>query len=216
MRLFGYSLATIASIALLVAAWGHQVEFKFNEAAADVAGGWCVWLTVKKNIWNWPIGILSSGYFFALFLQSRLFADMSLQGVYIVLGFLGWYWWLHGGDNKAQLPVSKTPLSMAIAIAVIVAVSTAAVTVYMRSVNDSAPFLDALTTTLSLAGQFLLTKKLIENWYVWITADIIYVGLYLNKHLYLTSGLYAVFIVMCIAGLRAWRLSMSQAEVVRA
>jgi len=213
MRLFGYLLATAISIALLVASWGHHVEFDFSEAAAVVAGAWCVWLTVKENIWNWPIGNVSSFYFFVTFLHQRLYADMTLQLVYIVLGFVGWYWWLHGGRDRSTLVVSKTTPSTALAIVVILAAATWAEYVYLVHIKDSAPFLDALTTGLSLAAQFMLTKKLIENWYVWITADIIYIGLYIYKHLYLSSGLYAVFIVMCVMGLRAWRMSMNKAEV---
>jgi len=216
MRLFGYLLATILSIALLVASWGHHVEFSFEEAAAVVAGAWCVWLTVKENIWNWPIGNVSSFYFFVTFLHQRLFADMTLQIVYIVLGFVGWYWWLHGGRNRSTLNVSRTTPSTALAIAVILAASTWAEYLYLVHIKDAAPFLDALTTGLSLAAQFMLTKKLIENWYVWITADVIYIGLYMYKHLYLSSGLYAVFIVMCVMGLRAWKMSMNNAEVARA
>src|SRR5476651_2581595 len=124
MRLFGYLLATALSIALLVASWGHHVEFDFSEAAAVVAGAWCVWLTVKENIWNWPIGNVSSFYFFVTFLHQRLYADMTLQIVYIVLGFIGWYWWLHGGGNRSTLGVSKTTSSTALAIAIILAAST--------------------------------------------------------------------------------------------
>jgi nicotinamide mononucleotide transporter len=82
-------------------------------------------------------------------------------------------------------------------------------TLFLRSVGGAAPFFDALTTTLSLAAQYLLTRKLIENWYIWITADIIYIGLYINRELYLTSALYALFLVLCLLGLRQWRQSLA-------
>ena len=195
-----------------MAARGHHVQFTFEEAAATVAGAWCVWLTVKENIWNWPIGNVSSFYFFLTFLHQRLFADMTLQIVYIVLGFIGWYWWLHGGRDKSKLEVARTSPLMALGIALVLIASTGVEYVYLKSINDSAPFWDALTTGLSLAAQFMLTKKLFENWYVWITADVIYIFLYAYKHLYLSAGLYAVFIVMCVAGLRDWRRSIVKVE----
>lgn len=84
-------------------------------------------------------------------------------------------------------------------------------TLYLIHVKDSAPFLDALTTVLSLAAQYLLTRKLIENWYVWLAADVVYVGLYVSRHLYLTAFLYALYLLMCVAGLRAWRRSRRSA-----
>lgn len=195
-------------MALLVASMKHMVEVEPSEAWAFVTGAWCVWLTVKENIWNWPIGIANSIFFIVLFWHARLFADMSLQVVYVVLGFLGWYWWLYGGKDRSALHVTRTPLSVGIIAAVVVAVATAGMTVFLKHIHDSAPFWDAITTTLSLAAQFLLTKKMLENWHVWITADIIYIGLYAYKHLYLTSALYVVFLVMCLIGLRDWKLSM--------
>lgn len=78
----------------------------------------------------------------------------------------------------------------------------------MQSVNDSTPFLDALTTVLSLVAQYMLTRKLLENWYVWITVDVIYIGLYIYKDLYLTGFLYAIFLCMCIVGLVQWRKAL--------
>jgi nicotinamide mononucleotide transporter len=76
---------------------------------------------------------------------------------------------------------------------------------YLVSIGDSAPFLDALTTVMSLAAQYLLTKKFIENWYIWLAVDVIYVGLYFSRGLYLTAVLYAIFFGMCLVGLKEWR-----------
>jgi nicotinamide mononucleotide transporter len=160
---------------------------------------------VKQNIWSWPIGIANSAFFLALFFSARLFADMGLQVIYIVLGFLGWYWWLRGGEDRTTLRVSHaTPVTL-LALGLLGAVATAGLTVFLRSIGDAAPFLDALTTVLSLVAQYMLTRKLIENWYVWIAADIIYIGLYSSRGLYLTAALYALFLALCVMGLRGWR-----------
>ena len=176
-----------------------------DEVFGFISGALCVWLTVREHVWNWPIGIINSAFFTYLFLRSHLYADMSLQVVYIVLGFLGWYWWLYGGKDKKELKITTTPVSEWVILIVLGIASTVGMTWYLQTVNDAAPFWDALTTVLSLIAQYQLTKKYVENWYVWIIADVIYIALYAYKDLYLTSVLYVLFLLLCISGLREWR-----------
>jgi nicotinamide mononucleotide transporter len=204
----GYAVGTLASLVLIGGSVMHRLPLDVTEVLGFVTGAWCVWLTVKQNIWNWPIGIANDAFFLALFLRAHLFADAGLQGIYIVLGVLGWYWWLRGGTAKTELPVSRTGARTAIVLAVLLAVSTAGLAVGLARVNDTAPFWDALTTVLSLVAQYMLSRKLIENWLVWMTADAVYVALYVYKHLYLTAGLYAIFFAMCVAGFLHWRTSL--------
>lgn len=193
------------SIILIVASWTHRLPMTMTEVFAFISGVVTVWLVVKENIWNWPIGIVNSAFFAFVFWNARLFADMGLQVVYIILGFLGWYWWLHGGAHRTALKVSTTGLGTWVWLLGVAGVLTYVGTLYLRSVDDAAPFLDAGTTVFSLVAQYLLTKKKLENWYVWISVDVVYIGLYAWKDLYLTSGLYVIFLLMCLAGLRSWR-----------
>jgi nicotinamide mononucleotide transporter len=204
-----YAGGVAVSVGLIAASLTHVAPMDITEVLGFVTGAWAVWLTVKENIWNWPIGIANDVFYIVLFLQARLFADTALQVIYVVLGFLGWYWWLRGGEQKTVLRVSRTSLRTAWVLLVILGVSTWAMTLFLAGIHDSAPFLDALTTTLSLIAQYMLTRKLFENWFVWITADVIYIGLYIYKELYLTAGLYAIFLAMCVAGLWQWRRSMA-------
>jgi nicotinamide mononucleotide transporter len=90
--------------------------------------------------------------------------------------------------------------------------ATAGMTVLLASVHDSAPFLDALTTVLSLIAEYMLARKLLESWWVWITADVIYIGLYTYRSLYLTAVLYALFLAMCLVGLVRWRRTWLDAQ----
>ena len=182
---------------------------QWTEAVGFVTGGWCVWLTVRQHVANWPIGIASSAFYVAVFLGARLYADMTLQVVYVVLGALGWYWWLHGGRDRGRLHVSRTPPPVGMALCLLAALATGGMTFFLRHVHDSAPFWDALTTVLSLVAQYMLTKKLLENWLVWMTADVIYIGLYIFRHLYLTAGLYVLFFGLCVLGLSQWRRTVS-------
>lgn len=202
-------LAILTSMFMIAGSYFQWLPLNMTEVLGFITGALCVWLTVKENIWNWPIGIANSAVYLIVFLQSRLFADMSLQVIYIILGFFGWYWWLKGGKNRTVLKVTyATPKSLFILL-IIAALSTYGMHRYLVSINDSAPFLDALTTVLSLVAQYLLAKKNLENWYIWMTADVIYIGLYASRALYLTSGLYLVYLLMCISGFIAWRQSLA-------
>jgi nicotinamide mononucleotide transporter len=185
----------------------HCVPLGLTEVLGFVTGAWCVWLLVEENIWNWPIGIANNAFYVVVFWRARLFADMSLQVVYIVLSIIGWYLWLHGGSGHGRLSVQRTRWREGTLIAVAVVVMTVAGTAFLRTVRDSAPFLDSLTTSISLAAQYMLTRKLIENWHLWIGVDVIYVGLYASRALPLTAVLYAIFLTMCIVGLLEWRRS---------
>jgi nicotinamide mononucleotide transporter len=193
---------------LLAGSLGHRLPLDPTEVLGFLTGAIAVWLTVKQNVWNWPVGIANSVFYLILFFQARLFADASLQSVYIVLGFLGWYWWVYAGQGRTELPVSRTTPRLILALLLIIACSTIAMTMFLVRVQDAAPFWDALTTVMSLIAQFMLTRKLLENWLVWMAADVIYIGLYLSRGLVLTSVLYGVYLAMCIAGFVEWRISL--------
>lgn len=205
-----YGLGILASLGLSAAAYVHKLPFGFTETLGFVTGAWCVWLTVKENIWNWPIGIANSFFFLILFWQSSLFADATLQIIYIILGVLGWYWWLYGGDKKTELRVSHALRREWIWLAVLLTLGTWVEFTILVRAHDAAPFLDALTTAMSLVAQYLLTKKRIENWYIWMSVDVIYVYLYIIKDLYLTAFLYAIFFCMCVRGLVEWKRTQAK------
>jgi len=211
LRAIAYASFGVLSAAIIVSAHRHLLDFSEAEAWGFVTGGWGVWLTVEKSIWTWPVGLANNVFFFVLFFRAKLFADMALQIVYIILGVLGWYWWLFGGEHRSKLPVAAASRAMVVYTGISVAISTFVLTIYLTRVGDSAPFGDAITTALSLGGQFLLSKKLVDNWYFWIVADVIYVWLYISKGLFLTSALYAIFLLMCFAGLARWRASLPAA-----
>jgi nicotinamide mononucleotide transporter len=183
------------------------------EAISFVSGAVCVWLTVRENVWNFPIGLLNVATFAVVFFHARLFADASLQVVYVVLTLIGWYWWLYGGERRTTLRVTRTGRAEAIVVSVVGVVLTLALWRTLRLIGGSASFWDALTTALSLCAQWLLNRKRLENWHVWIAADLIYVPLYAYKGLYLTSVLYAAFFGMCVVGLAEWRATHRRLSV---
>lgn len=204
-------LVTGLSVALVLCAWQKWLPIDLTEAFAFATGAICVWLVTKENIWNWPIGMANNVVFSVIFWEARLYADFGLQGVYLILGGWGWWQWLHGGRERTRLHVSHASRTEWLAIAAFLTLGTWGLRELLIVVNGSAPFWDALTTTICLAAQYLIGRKRIENWWLWIAADVIYVPLYLSKKLPLTALLYAGFIGLCIIGLKRWRKELRQA-----
>jgi nicotinamide mononucleotide transporter len=197
-------LATLGSLLLIAISYFGLAPMSLVEVFGFISGAVCVWLVAKDNIWNWPIGIVNAAFYIVVFFQAKLFADMSLQVLYVILGFLGWFMWLKGGENKSKLNIRRIGSWESLGLLVIALVSTYFMHGYLVTIGDSAPFLDALTTVVSLVAQYMLTKKFIENWYLWLAVDVVYVGLYFSRGLYLTAVLYAIFFTMCLVGLREW------------
>jgi nicotinamide mononucleotide transporter len=175
------------------------------EIAGFVTGALSVWLAVRQNPWNWPVGVANAGCFLVLFWQARLYGDMALQVLFIVICLLGWYRWLFGGAGHSRLHVTRIGTRGAIVYACVGVSATAVFTPYLRSIGDASPLLDALTTVMSVQAQYLMTRKVIEHWWVWMAADLIYIYLYASRQLYLTSLLYVLFFAMCVVGLRDWQ-----------
>jgi len=200
----------LGSTGLLFGSYLHKIPITVTEDWGFITGALTVWWTVKEDVWNWPVGIINDIFFIILFWRAGLFADTLLQVVYIILAIWGWYWWLKGGKNKSELKISKVSLKETIWLTLLGIVSIILMTRYLATVGDSAPLGDALTTVLSLVATYMLTLKQIENWYVWITADVIYIWLYASQNLYLTSVLYVIFLLMCLQGLREWRVTLSR------
>jgi nicotinamide mononucleotide transporter len=189
----------------------------WQELAGFISGALCVWLLVRQNIWNWPIGIANNIVYVVVFYKSGLFADSGLQFIYMAIAFYGWWNWLHGGVDHSALKVNRASPYGLLGYLAIAAVSTLILYWLLRRFTPSTvPFADGLTTALFLTAQYMMSRKLLENWWFWITGDALVIGLYVYKHLYLTSVLYAVFLAMCVAGLWEWQKAakrMRAAEV---
>lgn len=199
-------LATLTAVVTVLAIIGVRMGVsKPLEAASVITGAVCVWLTVRENVWNFPISLANVSLFCVLFFGARLYADAGLQVVYFVLALIGWQLWLHGGERGTALRISRVSRGHARALVICGIVLTLVLWMTLRYAGGSASFFDALTTSISLCAQWLLNRKHVESWYAWIAADLIYVPLYAYKQLYLTAGLYAVFLVMAVMGLMHWR-----------
>lgn len=179
------------------------------EVFGFVTGALNVWLLARQKIWNWPVGIANNLAYLILFATTGLYGDAGLQVVYIVLGIYGWQLWLRGTGAKA-LRVSRTPARLWAILAVATVGAALILRWFLARFTDSTvPSWDGATTALSLAATYGQCKKLLESWWLWILADLIYIPLYIYKGLRLTSLLYFVFLLLCIFGLRSWLRELS-------
>jgi nicotinamide mononucleotide transporter len=205
----------VGSLNTVLFDFGHDAV-TWAELLGFVTGALCVWLTVRFSIWNFPIGIANNVFFLVLFWTAHLYADASLQIVYLVLGFTGWWEWLHGGARRGRREMGHASTRTVGALLALVVPVTWGLSVLLGAAHDIAPFWDALTTALSLAAQWLLNLKKLQNWYLWIAADVVYVPLYFVKVLYLTGTVYVLFLSLCVLGLRAWRRQVATSADGRA
>jgi len=172
-----------------------------------------VYLTAREIIWCWPLGMVSVVLYAVVFYEARLYADMGLQGLYFALAAYGWWAWLHGGEDHGELRVSLTPPRTRVGIVVTAMLFGLMLgQVLTRLTNASLPFMDSWLTSFSVAAQWMQTRKLLESWLVWIAVDVLYVGMFVYKELYLTAGLYTVFLVLAAMGFAHWRGSMRGAH----
>ena len=170
-----------------------------------------VLLNIRQNPWAWLFAILSSALYAVVFFGARLYGDMGLQFVFIVISIWGWYQWLHGGEAYQALRVSQLPWSGWVLSALAWVAGFIVIALFLSHYTDTdVAYSDGFLTAGSLVGQVLLARKKLESWYVWIAVDVLYIGLYLYKDLTLTAVLYAVFVVMATLGLLAWKKSMRQ------
>ncbi len=168
-----------------------------------------VYLTTRQVLWCWPLGMLSVTLYAVVFYDARLYADMGLQGLYFSLAAYGWWAWLHGGEDHGELRVSLTSARMRVALLVAAAIGGVLLGQALNRFTDaSLPFMDSMLTSFSIAAQWMQTRKLLESWLVWLAVDVLYVAMFLYKELFLTAGLYAVFLGLATVGFVEWRRSM--------
>ena len=185
------------------------LEWSPLEGIAAAFGVVSVFLSTRQNIWSWPTAIINVTLYTIVFYEGRLYGQMGLQTVYLVLSVYGWYQWLHGGEQKTELHVSRASPRLLATLAVLNLVAWVALAAILRQTDAALPWLDALLTTTSLIAQWMMTRKILQNWLLWIAVDIVYVPMFISQHLYATALLYAAFLVLAVMGFVEWRRSIA-------
>lgn len=200
-----------------ICAWLGSHGTSCLEAVAVLFGIVSVLLSVLENIWSWPTALVNVSLYTILFYRTGLYSDMGLQVVYFALSLYGWYEWLYGGKGHTALAVSRTPAKVWLALGIIGVVFWAAdgyATSHLPGV--ALPYVDAATTTVSLIAQYMMTRKYLENWALWIAVDVVYVGMLIFKGLNLTAFNYAVYLGLAVMGHVTWRRSLRQTQAASA
>ncbi len=191
-------------ITWILAEWMQIVGF--------ATGAACVLLAARRNVWTYPLGIANNVVFLTVFVGAGLYAAAALQVVYLALGAHGWYRWTRGVEQDRTY-VAHTPRGAAFWLALAGLAGVAVLFWGLTAFTDSQVALaDAATTSASLVAQYMLNRKWLENWYVWIAVDIAFVGLSLATGLWIVAALYALFIGLCVLGLRSWRAVEGDSE----
>ena len=186
------------------------------ELFGAILGALSVYLSVRQNIWSWPTAIINVTVYAVVFYHAKLYADAGLQVIYAVLSIYGWYEWLHGGERRTALRVTRTSPRLGAVLTGIVLVGSAALgTLLSRTTDAALPFMDSFLSSTSLVAQWMMTRKKLENWLVWIGVDVLYVGVFIYRHLYITAALYAVFLALAVRGYVDWRRSMAELASAR-
>ena len=184
--------------------WGAPVTGLEVVAFALALG--TVLMNIRVNPLGWPLAIVSSLLYFGLFWDSRLYGDASLQIFFAVVALWGWWQWLRGTEADGR-PLAVRSLGIRgrwIALGVLAA-AWPATGLFPRTWTDTdVPWWDAFPTAASVVGQWLLGRKYIENWPTWLVVNIVSVGLFAHKGLWLTVVLYVVFVVLSVVGWKAW------------
>jgi len=183
------------------------------EIAAVIISAVGIWLTTRRKLISWPIILLSCFLYALVFQRAKLYSDMLLQFVYAAFAIYGWWHWWRGMKEEGTVRVELLSTRALVTGLLLGAVGSVFLGSAMAHFTDATiPFIDASLTSFSLVAQLWQTRKNIANWWLWIVVDTIYTGVFIYKHLYLTSALYAFFVFLAVLGLRAWNQALREQQ----
>ena len=180
----------------------------YIELLGAILGIAYIFFSIRQSILTWPIGLLTSVLYVWVFFVSKLYADMGLQMYYVAISIYGWYEWLFGNKTNHSEPiqVSRITLNLSIVLSVISFFLFLLIWFILKNYTDSpVPMADSLATALSIVATWMLARKILEHWLVWIFVDAFSVGLFWYKDLLPTVVLFVVYTVMAYIGYREWK-----------
>lgn len=170
-----------------------------------VSGLICIYLAAKERVLSWPISIISVIAYAWVFFSAKMYGDMSLQFYFLFTACYGWYFWV-SKKSQTQQPITLIKPRDWLYVIFAVAILTVLLALFLKHFTDTdVPYADGFCTAMSFVAQILLTRKVLQNWIVWIIVDICYIPLYIYKHLNLSAVFYAVLVIIAIKGYLDWR-----------
>jgi nicotinamide mononucleotide transporter len=176
-----------------------------------------LWLSVRENIWLWATGFLTSFFYLIVFFDERLYADMGLQVYYLIISIYGWMTWKWGRkkSGRGKMPISTVNSALAIkllgvyvVVYLLVVQALLKLPAIIEIPTSELPYWDAFTTTGGIVATWMLARKMIEHWLVWIVVDLVSAGMYVYKEMGITVVLYLIYTFVAILGYREWNKNM--------
>jgi nicotinamide mononucleotide transporter len=167
-----------------------------------------IFLSIKQNIWCWLFGIISSALYLFVFFDSKIYADMLLQAYYVIMGVYGWIHWAGADrlDKKTQVPVLRLNIKEAMGLLAITLVLFVGIALFLIYFTDSTiPWIDAFTTSLSFTATWMLARKILEHWLIWVVVNTVSIALYFYRGLYPTIILFVVLTILAVIGYIEWK-----------
>lgn len=184
------------------------------EIIGSLFGLLSVWFSKRDNILVFPTGIISTLIFVYILLVYGLLGDMLINAYYFIMSIYGWYIWTLKVDKNHFIPITKLETRREHVISVVIFFSTLIFVTIVYSVFDKwdswTAYVDTFTTAVFFLGMWLMAKKKIENWQLWILGDLISIPLYLYKGLVFSAFQYAIFTVIAIYGYKAWKNQLNK------
>lgn len=196
--------------------WGY--EMSHLEFWATVSGALAVWLSVKENVWSWILGLVNVCLACIMFYQIQLYPDMFLQGFFFVTNIIGFWLWkfpkIENANQKNELKITKLEPKTSAILVVSGLIATYLMGTFSKNLHEifpnlfslpsAFPYMDSFTTVMSIVATFMLMKKKVEAWRMWLAIDIISTYMYFVKDVKLYSLLYFVFCIIAVFGAVEW------------
>lgn len=174
----------------------------------------CIYLAAKEHILNWPVSIISATAYAIIYYQFKLYGDSALQLYFVFTAVYGWYYWIKRKQHHDKPIVSLSIREWAI-VTMVILLLTAALSLFLDNfTNTDVPYIDGFCTAMSFVAQFLMTRKVLQNWVLWIIVDICYVPLLLYKGLASTAVLYVVLVILATIGYIDWKRTWKAASTI--
>lgn len=184
----------------------------YIEICGTLTGFLYLGFSIRQHFLTWPIGLINALFYIAVFYSSKIYADMSLQLYYVAISIYGWWCWYHGSESGNLLKVSRTSINLWLKLILISSMLFAFLAaVLVRFTDTQVPFWDALTTSLSVVATWMLARKKVEHWLIWIFVDFISIGMFLYKELYPTTLLFLAYTVLAFFGYLEWKKELKTA-----
>jgi len=191
----------------------HYLALHAVELAGFVITALGIWLTTKRLLICWPVVLLADLLYLAVFYQARLLSDALLQVFFIAFTLYGWWHWWRGVRQDGEVRVVPLPFNSMLIATAAGAVGTIVLGAIAVRLHAALPHLDAALTSYSLVASWWGARKHIANWWLWIVVDVIYIGEYAYKDLWLTAVLYAGLVGLAVLGLRDWRRAVAAVQI---